>query len=185
MVVELVDVTVADVERDAMVVELTVTVTLTDSVNDFVVEACGVSVAVTFKETVFTPEIEVELELEGDDDDDAVTELQLEGEIDTFEVTERIVLEEELGVGVRDCTTESVAKSGVDVTVADTVIVPDGAIVALFITVYVFFVDADANEDNDITGDCVFERLAVLDTLEEPDADPDSKLDGEEVSVLV
>jgi len=85
-----------------MVVELTVTVALTDSVNDFVVEACGVSVAVTFEETVFTPEIEVELELEGDDDDDAVTELQPEGEIDTFEVIERIVLEDELGLGVRD-----------------------------------------------------------------------------------
>ena len=168
-----------------MVVELKVTVMLTVSVNDFVVEVRGVSVAVTFKETVFTPEIEVELVLERDDNDDAVTELQPEGEIDTFEVIERIVLEEELGLGVRDCTAESVAKSGVDVTVADTVIVPDGAIVALFTTEDVMFVDADANDDNDITGDCVFERLAVLDTLEEPDAEPDSKLDGEDVSVLV
>jgi len=71
------------------------------------------------------------------------------------------------------------------VTVADTVIVPDEAIVALFTAVDDFFVDADANEDNDITVVCVLERLAVLDTLEEPDAEPDSKLDGEDVSVLV
>ena len=183
-VVELVDVTVADVEIDAIFVELKVAVALTDSVNDIVVEAWGVSVAVTFEETVFAPEIEVELELEGDDDGDAVTELQPDGEMDTFEVAERIVLEDEVRVGVRDRRTESVAKLGVDVTVADTDTVPDGgAIVALFITEAVMFIEADAKEDTDFAGDCVPENLAVAVTLADPEGEPDSTLDCDDESV--